>query len=66
MNRYLDNTPGAANIVSSNPAHGEVYSTKHYVIKSVNDFRQVSGFLRDIPVSSTNQTIKLTYCWKWH
>jgi len=34
--------------VSSNPTHGEVYSIQHYVIKIVNDLRQVcvfSGFL---------------------
>ena len=29
----------------SNPAHGEVYSMQHYVIKFVSDFRQVSSFL---------------------
>ena len=34
------------NIVSSNPAHGETYSIQHYVIKFVNDLRQVGGFLR--------------------
>ena len=33
-------------IVSSNPTHGEVYSIQHYVIKFVNDLRQVRGFLR--------------------
>ena len=32
-------------IVSSNHAHGEVYSMQHYVIKFVSDLRQVSGFL---------------------
>ena len=31
-------------IVSSNPAHGKVYSIQHYVIKFVSDFRQVCGF----------------------
>jgi hypothetical protein len=30
----------------SNPAHGEVYSIKHYVIKFVCNLRQVNGFLR--------------------
>ena len=33
-------------VVSSNPAHGEVYSMQHYVIQFVSDFRQVGGFLR--------------------
>ena len=27
-------------VVSSNPAHGEVYSIQHYVIKFLSDFRQ--------------------------
>ena len=31
--------------VSKNPAHGEVYSIQHYVIKFVSDMRQVGGFL---------------------
>ena len=31
--------------VSSNPAHGEVYSVDHNVIKFVSDLRQVGGFL---------------------
>ena len=33
------------NVVSSNPADGEVYSIQHYVIKFVSDLRQVCGFL---------------------
>jgi hypothetical protein len=33
-------------VVSLNPVHGEVYWTKHYVIKVVSDFRQVGGFLQ--------------------
>jgi len=41
------------NVVSSNPAQGEVYSLQYYVIKFVSDFRQVSGLLW---VSSTNKT----------
>ena len=32
--------------VISNPAHGEVYSIQHYVIKFVTNLRQVRGFLR--------------------
>jgi hypothetical protein len=38
--------PIITKVVSLNPAHGEVYSTQHYVIKSVSDLRQVSGFLQ--------------------
>jgi hypothetical protein len=34
------------NVVSSNPAQGDVYSVQHYVIKFVSDLRQVCCFLR--------------------
>ena len=40
--------PMTTEVVSSNPAHGEVYSIQHYVIKIVGDLRQVCGFLHDI------------------
>ena len=33
-------------IVSSSPAHGEVYSIQYYVTKFVSDLRQVDGFRR--------------------
>jgi hypothetical protein len=36
-----------ASLVSLNPAHVEVYSIQHYVIKFVSDLRQVSCFLRE-------------------
>jgi hypothetical protein len=32
------------NIVSFNPAHGEVYSIQHYMIKFDSDLQQVTGF----------------------
>jgi hypothetical protein len=32
-------------VVSSNPVHGEVRSTQHYVIKFVSNLRQIGGFL---------------------
>jgi hypothetical protein len=35
----------ASKVVSSNPAHGEVYSIQRYVIKFVSDLRQVCAFL---------------------
>jgi len=35
--------------VSSNPVHGEVYSTQHYVMKFVSDLRQVGDLLRCSP-----------------
>jgi len=42
-------------VVSSNPAHGELYSIQHYVIKFVSDLRQDIGFLRVFRFSSTNK-----------
>jgi Neuraminidase (sialidase) len=39
--------------MSSNPAHGEVYSIQHYVVKFISNLRQVS---LGTPVSSTNKT----------
>ena len=32
-------------VVSSNPTRGEVYSIQHYVIKFVNDMRQIGDML---------------------
>ena len=33
-------------VVCSNPAHGEVYSIQHYVIKFVSDLCHAAGFLQ--------------------
>jgi hypothetical protein len=52
-------------VVSSNPAHGEVYSIQHYVIKFVSDLRQVGGFLRILrflPTVKLTATMSLKYC----
>jgi hypothetical protein len=39
--------PVTSNVVSSNPAKGEVYlAIQHYGIKFVSDLQQVGGFLR--------------------
>jgi hypothetical protein len=45
------------NIVSSNPAHVEVYSEENYVTKIVSNLRQDGGFMR---VVRFPQPIKLT------
>ena len=42
----MQSVPITTNVARSNPAHGEVYSIQHYVIKFVSDLRQVRGFLR--------------------
>jgi hypothetical protein len=41
----VQSLPITTNVVSLNPAHGEVYLIQHYVIKFVSDLRQVCGFL---------------------
>jgi len=38
----VQSVPNTTNVVSSNPARGEVYSIQHYVIKFVTDLRQIS------------------------
>ena len=38
--------PNNTKVVSWTPAHGEVYSIKHYVIKIVSYLQQVGGFLQ--------------------
>ena len=45
--------PITAEVASLIPAHGEVYSIQHYMIKVVSDLWQVGGFS---PVSSNNNT----------
>jgi len=43
---HTKSIPITIKVVSLNPAHSEMYSIQHYVIKFVSDLRQVSGFLR--------------------
>jgi hypothetical protein len=49
--------PITTNVVSSNTAHGEIYSIQHYAKQFVSDLRQVVGFHRArwFHVSSTNK-----------
>jgi len=42
----MQSAPIPTTVVSSNPAHGEVYSIEHYVLKFVSDLRHVGRFLR--------------------
>jgi hypothetical protein len=42
-------------IVSSNPAHGEVYFIQHYVIKFVSDLQQVDSYLPVLWFPPTNK-----------
>jgi hypothetical protein len=54
----MKSVPITTKVVSSNPAHGEVYSIQHDVIKFVSDFWQVCGFSPDTSVSSTNKAAR--------
>ena len=42
----MPSVPITTKVVSSNPAHDEVYSIQHYVIKFIFYFRQAGGFLQ--------------------
>jgi hypothetical protein len=56
---YIQPVPITTKVVSSNPAHGEVYLIQHYVIKFVSDLRQVCGFhwvLQDYYLSGPQET----------
>ena len=48
----MQSVPITTTVLSSNPAHGEVYSIQYYVIKLMTG----RCFSPDIPVSSTNKT----------
>jgi len=52
----MQSVPITTNIVSSNFAHGKVYTKQHYVIKVVSDLRKVCFLFPDIPVSATYKT----------
>jgi hypothetical protein len=53
----VQSVPIITKVVSSNHAHGEVYSIQHYVIKFASDLRQVSGFLWFSPPIKLTATI---------
>ena len=60
----MESVPITFNVVSSNPAHGEVYLIQYYMIKFVRDLWQICVFVPGtlcvfVPgtlVSSTNKT----------
>ena len=53
---HVESVPITTKIMSSNSAHGEVYSIQHYVIMFVSGLRQVTWFSPDAPFSSTIKT----------
>jgi len=52
----MPSVPITTKVVSSNPAHDEVYSIQHYVIKFIFYFRHAVWFFPGTPVSSTNKS----------
>jgi hypothetical protein len=60
---HMQSVPITTKVVILKPAHGEVYSIQHYVIKFVSDLRQVCGFLR---VLRFPPPIKLTTQYNWY
>ena len=61
----LQSVPITTEVVSSNLAHGKVYSIQHYVTKFVSDLQQVGGFLRVVrfpPPIKLTAMIQLKYC----
>ena len=62
---FMQSVPTTTNVVSLNPADGEVYTLQHLVIKFVSELRQVGGFLHvhcfPPPVKLTAM-IQLKYC----
>ena len=53
----MQSVPITTKVMTSNPAHGEVYSIQHYVIRFVSDLLQIGGFLL---ILRFNPSIKLT------
>jgi len=61
----IQSVPITTKVVSSNPAHGNVYLIQLYVIKFVSDLRQVGCFLQVLlfpPLIKLTATIQLKYC----
>ena len=54
---YMHLVPITTKVVSSNPAHSEVFLIQHYVIKFVSDLQQVGGFFRFPPPIKLTVTI---------
>ena len=53
----MQSAPIPTKVVSSNPAHCQMYSIEHYVFKFVSDLQYVGRFLRVLRLSPP---IKLT------
>jgi hypothetical protein len=54
----VQSVPITTIVVSSYPAHGEVYST-YYVIKVVSDLRQVGGFSYEVKIHPVKSIVAI-------
>jgi hypothetical protein len=53
----VQSMPITTNVVSSNPDHDEVYLIQYYVIKFVNDLRQVGGFYLNLKTTTFGKNV---------
>ena len=53
---HVQSVPITTKVMTSNPAHYEVYSIQQYMINFVSDLRQIGGFSPGTLVSPTNKT----------
>ena len=60
----MQSVPITTKVASSNPAHGEVYSMQHYVIKFVSDLRQISSFCLGLRFTLPIKLTAIWYNWK--
>ena len=58
----MQSVPIITEVMSSNLAHGEVYSIQYYVVKFVSDLRQVGGFHRVLLFPSPVTLTAMIYC----
>jgi hypothetical protein len=61
MELPMQSVPITTKLVSMNPAHGEMYSIQHYVIKFVSDLWQIGGFNRECFLVGNNFHLICSY-----
>ena len=58
----MQSVPIITEVMSSNLAHGEVYSIQYYIVKFVSDLRQAGGFHRVHLFSPPITLTTMIYC----
>jgi hypothetical protein len=61
--RMVDGFTITTKVVGLNPAHGEVYSIQHYVIKCVSDRHHITETLFKVEVNTV--TLVMICAWDW-